>query len=294
VFRANLTILGERIQAAGAELVLMTPNLVAPEEKKRSIMRLREFAQIVREVGKALGARVADCAQRHETMLANDRDRWVTLMSDQIHPNMRGHKLFAEEVTYAITGRRVALEELPPLSPALPRMNEALGSRRPVKVVAMKPYHDLIGPALRRLHPAAEVRVTAWDPANKSLQTLNDEARKVGFWSLRGKQNPEHPDLIIIAVPAAASAENDEQFYRNYTAVLNWSLDVGASSQVPRWDCLVILPEVAQPGLAEAKHARAHNVVAGQDIPVVKRAMWDLRSADQVLLDALRAFQHPQ
>jgi acyl-CoA thioesterase-1 len=281
-FRANLRLIAQRALQHGAEVILMTPNLVAPGETARPLARVAAYAQITREVGRELRVPVSDMFHAFESVQATDRRAWIRLMSDGIHPNMRGHKLIAEEVTRTLTGQRGSLAELPRLQPGLPWLRARLQAREPVRVIAMKPYDVLIGPAMRRIFPDARIEVTAWDPGGKSLGEIEAQAKALGWAKYRAQPELPKPDLYVVAVPAEARAASEEQFFHSYTWAINWSLSFGG----PGWDCLVILPSVAQPGQdpsQRAAEALALDVVLGQDLPWLQRAPGDPRPAADVL-----------
>src|SRR5690606_11071021 len=109
-----------------------------------------------------------------------DRDPagWRLLMSDEIHPNMDGHKRIAESLARAITGRPIDLSAVPPPTPALPRTGDRLARGEVVRVLAMPPVADWIGPALQAVSPGARVEVTRWETAGKTLGELEADARQ--------------------------------------------------------------------------------------------------------------------
>jgi hypothetical protein len=89
-------------------------------------------------------------------------------------------------------------------------------------------------------------------------------------------------------VPAAARAANDEEFYRSYAWILNWS----QSFNPPRWDCLAILPSVSQPELDQPQRAAAllaHQVILDKDLPVIVRTPGDNTSLARLLTRQLRS-----
>jgi len=163
----------------------------------------------------------------------------------------------------------------------------------PVRVLAMKPYDTMIGPALQRISPGARVQVTAWDVAGKSLGEIEASAKEQGWFRFYRTQGGEKPDLVIVAVPATALAEGDEQFYRHYTWTLNYALSFGPSE----WDLFAVLPSVAQPELGAAGRAAeelAQRVIAGQDIGWLGRKPNDRTPAAELLVEWLKAQTAPQ
>jgi lysophospholipase L1-like esterase len=286
VFRANLGEIVDRARRAGAEVILLTPTLVSPGDPSRPLEKVSDFAQITREVGRALHVPVTDTFRAFQSIQAVDHRAWIGLMSDTIHPNMRGHKVLAEEALFTLTGRRVFLGELPALQPGLPRLLARLQAKQPVRVVATKPYDTLIAPALRRLYPNARVEVTAWDPAGRSLADIEEQAKAMGWLKYRDRPTIPRPDLFLVAVPAAALASSEDQYFHAYTWIMNWSLSFGP----PGWDCLVLLPSVAEPEQDQAQQAAeklALEVVRGQDLPWLRRAPGDSQPAEELLSQKL-------
>ena len=67
---------------------------------------------------------------------------------------------------------------------------------------------------------------------------------------------------------------------------MNWSL----SFNPPNWDCLVILPSVAQPDQDQAQRAAvslAREVIRGQDLPSLQRTPGDARPTTELLGEEL-------
>ena len=281
-FRVNLAEIVRRSRDRGAEVILMTPNSIYPDDPRRPPSKVVQYVEIIRQVGRELSVPIADCFRAYEDIRDIDRRAWVQLMSDTLHPNMRGHKLFAEEVAWTLSGRRVSLEDLPLLQPGLPRTISRLQGQQRVNVIAMKPYDSLIASALQRVVPGIQLRVTAWDPDQKSLAAIEEKAKEIGWWRFRNDAQAEAPDLVVVAVPTGAMAPSEEEFYRSYTWILNWSLSFGK----PGWDCIAVLPSVATPELAPAQRIaenRALEVIQGQDIPWLRRGTNDATPAAELL-----------
>ena len=292
-FRANLRQIVQRSRQVGAEVILMTPNFVGAGDPVRLPAKVAAYAQITRDVGRELDVPVTDTFRAFEAVQAKDHRAWIGMMSDAIHPNMRGHKLLAEEVVSTLTGRRVSLAELPRLEPGLPRILARLQAKRPVRIVAMKPYDTLIQPALRRLFPDAQIKVSSWDPTGKSLADIEAQAKSLGWQKYRAQPALPPPDLFVVAVPAEAQAASDEQFFHDYTWTINWSL----SFNEPGWNCLVILPSVAHPDQDPTQRAAenlALDVIRGQDVPWLQRSPGDQTSAAELLNREMAALLEPR
>ena len=271
--RGNLVQMIQQCREVGAEVILCTPNSIYPEDQYRTVGKLQQYAQIVREVGRAEKLPVADCYRTYERIRARDRRAWMLLMSDVIHPNMSGHKVIAQEIARVISGQQVSVADVPPPLPSIPRTLRRLADNEPLKIIAMPPYDELITPALCRLNPAAQTQVTSWPVCGESLPDI--EARAKGI-------RDQHPDLVVIAVPAEATAESEEQFIRSYSWVLSWSLDSGPGT----WDCIAILPSVGKPDLSPEQRAAdclAREIVRGQDIGIIERGRGDRGTAAEIL-----------
>ena len=271
VFRANLRTIVDRCRASGAAVVLCTPNSVYPNPT-RPTERLAQFAQIVRDVAEAMSVRLADCYAAYEAIRRKDVTEWRLLMSETIHPSMNGHKVFAEVIAEGISGRAVSLADVEPPADALRFTLDRLGSKQPLEVIAMPPFDRIVPDALRGLFPAAEIRVTPWPVEGQSLAAIEAWAR-----GIRNKK----PHLVVVAVPADRTAEDEETFMRLYNWVLNWSVDFGLA----RWDLMPILPSVAGPltGDEGRREALARRMVMGMDTRFVERAAGDARPPEEIV-----------
>ena len=290
-YEANLRTMVGKCRAINAEVVLCTPNWVAADNGSRSLAKLSAYADLMRKVAAELAVPLTDCFAAYEAVHARDEHEWTTLMSDDIHPNMRGHKLFAEGIAETITGRQVSLADVGPL-PGLPHVRAKLQANQPLRIVAMPPYDELIGPALRALYPQAQLEIVKWETAGQTVAQIEAQAKAQGWMAFN--QHPElpKPDLVIFAVPPSATAPSFESYYRSTTWVLNWSLSFG----VAQWDAFAVLPEVAQPQLTADEKERAAwalEVVTGQDIPYLVRPEGSQAEAAVLLTDWLRGQLEP-
>jgi len=280
VFKKNLREMIARCRAAGAEVLLCTQNSVM-ETPQRPRARLAEFTQAIRDVAKDEALPVADCFAAFESVHAADAAEWNLLLSDTIHPNMAGHKLFAETLAQAITGQTVSLREVGPPTPVLPHIFAKLKTAQPVNVLAMPPYDEVIAPALQRLYPAAVVKVTPWPVAGQTLVQMEASARKVRSMK---------PDLVLIALPAELPLKDQAQFHHDYSWIMNWSLSFGPQ----QWDVVVALPSVAKPALTpeESRHeAFARRLIEAQDLSMITRRSGDHSLPFKILCDWLAHHQ---
>jgi lysophospholipase L1-like esterase len=278
-YRANLDEIVNRCRAVGAEVLLCTPNDVI-STADRPVERLRTYCDEVRACGRRLGVPVCDVYADLESQRERDPLAWRLEMSDEIHPNMNGHRRIAEVLARAITGEAASLADVPLPSPALPTVAARLKAGQPIRVLAMPPMDDLFPPALLAEAPGADLEITAWPTAGKTLPELEQDAKT--------RVRPLAPDLVVLAVPREAKANTQESFISSYTWIMNWSLSFGES----RWDCVVVHPSVfaAEPS-STPEDDLIRRLVRAQDLPLIDRRPGDDRTAAEIL----RAWfhQHP-
>jgi lysophospholipase L1-like esterase/dienelactone hydrolase len=270
-FAANLRTIAMKCQDAGAAVVLCTPNSVY-ENSARPNAKLAELSERVKLLAKEHSLPVTDCFAKYREWRMTDETDWMLQMSDEIHPNMHGHKRFAELIAETITGRRIELDNVPPLASALHHTIARLEAGKSVHLVAMPPYDALMAATLRERYPKAEIRVTAWPTEGKSVSELSQWAK--GIRDLK-------PDLVVPAVPAAATAADEGSFIRDYEWVLNWSFPFAGSA----WDVVPVLPgmDVRLEPAQEMNAALAQHIVLGKDRRFVERVLGDERSAAAIL-----------
>lgn len=271
-FRKNLKEISARCRQAGAEVLLCTQNSVM-ETAARPGSRLAEFTQAIREVGRDEALDVVDCFAVYEEVRTRDALEWTLLHSDEIHPNMDGHKVFASAIAQSISGKEISLRDVGPPQPGLQHTLALLKEGRPVKVLAMPPYDQLVGPALMKLYPEAKITTTLWPTEGQTLAQIETAAKKVRAMAM---------DLVLIAVPASAAASGPEDFHRHYAWIMNWSLSFGPQ----QWDVLVLPPSTAKPELTaeERRHEDfARRLIVAQDLNMIARAQGDARPLPDLL-----------
>ena len=274
-FGKNLETLIARCREANVQVVLCTPNAVITTGG-RPVEKLVRYCEKIRETGRTLKVPVCDQFAAGEAFRARDAWAWRLTLSDEIHPNMDGHKLMAKELCDTITNKKVSLADAGPPQHFLTRTNELLKQGKPVKVLAMPPFDALVGPALKRLHPQATIEVTSWPTEGKSLVELEQAANKI--------VRPLKPDLVILAVPATAAATNDEQFVRSYSWIMNWSLSFGHQE----WDCVVVHPSVVTPDADVPRGDLIRQLVHAQDLLLIDRLKEDRSSAESLFNNAVK------
>ena len=281
-FKKNLKEITARCRQEGAEVLLCTQDSVM-ETAARPGQKLAEFTQAIREVGKDEGVGVVDCFAHFEAVRAKDVFAWTLLHSDEIHPNMDGHKVFATAIAQSISGKAISLKDAGPPQPALRRAHALLEAGKPVKVLAMPPYDRLIAPALTQLYPDAKVTVTAWPTEGQSLSQIRQAAAKVRTMGM---------NLIVIAVPASAGAPTPEEFHQHYAWIMNLSLSFGPQ----QWDVVAIPPSTAGPLQTpeEQRHEDfARRLIGAQDLNVIAREPGDAAATPDLLLTWLKEQLRP-
>ena len=257
-YRKNLVTIVGRCRKIGAEVVLATPNNVI-DTPRRPTDRLVEYCDVVRAVGRELKVPVCDCYRGYDAMRHHDRRGWRLLMSDQIHPNMDGHRRIARQLARTVTGRRVSLADVHPIEPAIPRTLSLLKAGRPIRVLA-------------KLKPGAQVEVTRWPVAGQSLKTIEQEAAK--------RVRSMKPDLVLVAVPRNADAASEEEFINAFSWIMNHSL----SFSYQEWDCVMIHPSVGDPDGSEAGRDRlVRRLVRAQDLHLVDRPVGSRADSVKIL-----------
>jgi len=274
-YQKNLVTIIRKCRAVGAELVLCTPNNVI-DTSSRPTEKLLEYCQVVRQVARDQDVALWDCYNAFEQLRTRDAFAWRMLMSDEIHPNMDGHKRIAEGMARRITGRAVSLANVPPPADAAANTVVHVRQKQPIKVMAMSPLDRMIGPIMQRLAPESTLAIVPWPTEGKSLPELEEEAR-VQVRALK-------PDLVLLAIPRAAEAETLEAYVKSYAWVMNWSLHFSTN----QWDCIVIHPSVLEPGqAADSFDQLVRQLVEAQDLSLVDRGKRDNRSAEKIIQDWL-------
>jgi len=275
-YQGNLQKIIERCRTAGAEVLLCTPNNII-DTASRPTHRLEEYCDLLREVGRQQRVPVCDCYRELQHLRDRDALGWRLLMSDEIHPNMDGHKRMAEALVGVITGRSVSLAEVPPPAPAVPRTLALIEDHKPVKILAVPPLDQWIGRALRQAAPDAMLEITTWPAAQLTLAQLQADAKN--------RVRPLKPDLVLLTIPGSASSASEDSFLREHTGLLNSSLSFGKDA----WDCLVVHPAVidAEALLAPTQQL-LRQLVRAQDLTMLDRRREDSRSGEEILAEFLR------
>jgi lysophospholipase L1-like esterase len=274
-YRANLSKIIDQCQGAGAEVLLCTPNNVITTSG-RPTEKLVTYCDAIRTAGKDRGIPVCDTYAAFEALRSEDALAWRLLMSDEIHPNMDGHKRIAEIIAKSISGKEVSLADVPPPTPVLVKTKQRVKDKKPVKVLAMQPLDASIGAALKEATGGTQFEVIPWPIEGKTLTDIEKDAQ-VRVRALK-------PDLVVIAVPRKATADSPEQLIHSYAWIMNWSLSFGTAE----WDCVVIHPSVIEPDKTGEQDDLVRQLVRAQDLTLIDRAKDDRRPLNAILLEALK------
>jgi lysophospholipase L1-like esterase len=276
-YRANLETIIDRCHAAGADVLLCTPNDVITTTG-RPTEKLVQYCDVIRDVGRTRKVPVCDCYNDMEALRGVDALAWRLLLSDEIHPNMDGHQRMAEALVRSITGQHVSLADVPPPAPAIPRTLSRLAAKETIKVLAMPPLDTLIGPVLKDDYPDAVLDITTWPTADKTLAELDRDAKE--------RVREFRPDLVLVSVPRSARFDSQESFISSYTWIMNWSLSFGAQE----WDCVAVHPSVVDPDHPDAEEDQLiRHLVRAQDLTLIDRDSQDERPAAELLGDWFRS-----
>ncbi len=262
-YRANLATIITRCREAGAEVLLCTPNGVV-NTAGRPVPKLVEFCDAMKQVGREQQAPVCDVYSAYERIYAVDPLAWRLLFSDQIHPNMDGHRRNALEIAGTISGRDASLDAITPSRPAITKTLARLKAGEPVRVVAMAPYDALIGKALLAVDPQAKVDVRPWSVAGKTLAEIEESAKEI-------RKNPAI-DLVLVAVPLAVTpdaAPTEPQIW-SFSWILNHSLAFGKQE----WDVVVVAPSITGSKLTANSATReefTRQMARAQDLTLIAR-----------------------
>ncbi|MCA9039741.1 MAG: SGNH/GDSL hydrolase family protein [Planctomycetaceae bacterium] len=275
-FEANLKTMIEQIKATGSLVLLCTPNSVF-DSTGRPVNKLEQYVTRIRTIAEREKIPLADCYAAYEKQRQEDEWNWVMWMSDDIHPNMGGHKRIAETIVERISGQPISLEDVPPLLPHLPHTIAKLRAGKPVQFVAMPPYDVLVEKLVRHNFPQAKLNIEPWPVANLSLKEIELSADRI---------RAVKPDWVIINLPREILPSQNADELRHLSWILNKSLSFGQSE----WDCLVMSPDLTRSASTNEEKQRGeilHQFVRNQDLPLLTRSTFD--SGEQI--DSFKLFQ---
>ncbi len=255
-YEKNLRDITQQCLAAGAAVILCSANSVY-ENPTRPNAKLAAYANRVQKIASELKLPYVDFFQDWSDLDKKDHTAWMLLMSETIHPNLNGHKRFAELITQSLSGKKISLADIDSSPNPLQNTLRLLHANQPVKLVAMPPYNQLVPAALKKRFPQAKIEVTSWPAANQSLAQI----RK---WSL--KIRAMSPTLVIIDLPAPALSQgNDSDFIRDYQWILNNSFHFGKR----QWDVIALSPD--KKVLTPQRRLLTRQLIIGKDLAPLKR-----------------------
>lgn len=274
MFRANLLEIASRCQAQRCKVVLCTPNAVITTSG-RPTEKVEQYCDIIRSVAQEKSLPLCDQYAAQTEIRKKDAWTFRLLLSDEIHPNLTGHKRMAEELVRVISGKTISLDDLPADPTPLDFVDARVRAGKPIRIAVMPPFQSIVIAELKRRHPAATVEVLEWPSGEQTLAMIEQFVRdKIRGWK---------PDLVVLAIPRSAygtsSAVEQEPFVRSYTWVMNWSLSYGQKE----WDCLVIHPSVVTADRPDARDPLVRKLVAAQDLQLIDREAGDPNSFEQLL-----------
>ncbi|MCB1235883.1 MAG: SGNH/GDSL hydrolase family protein [Verrucomicrobiae bacterium] len=290
-YAANLRRIAENCREAGAAVVFCTPNSVT-ENPQRPNARLAEFAAAMRRTGGDLGWPVADAFADWEALRRRDFREWTLSMSETIHPNLNGHRRFAELIASELAGKPVMLtdEDAGFARDRLSRTRARLEAGKPVKIVAMPPFDRLFAGEIRERFPDARLEVTPWPWSGAGpVQTGGDGWVAGGRAAAKGfarEIRERHPDLVVVAPPASVNAGADEALF---VADAQWMLNLAFPFGREEWEVVAVLPEVAEPdpSFDPIRREILKRMMLGKDVNPLTRGEGDRRPAADLIRDTV-------
>lgn len=270
-YRKNLLAIVDQCHSAGSAVILCTPNAVITTEN-RPVETLGKYCNVVREVAAEKGVPLCDIYAHLLSLRDADYKAWKATLSDEIHPNMAGHKIIAEQIAKTISGRSTSLNEIPPPALSMEKTFALLRGGKPVRIIAMPPFDKLIDDSLRSVFPDAELNIESWPTMGLSMYQLRKDASH--------RIRTQKPDLVLVATPGNAVAKDREEFFHEQTWIVNYALSFGKQE----WDLVVIHPSVAAPDseVSERDHW-IRSITRAQDLNLLDRPANDTRSAGEIL-----------
>jgi lysophospholipase L1-like esterase/pimeloyl-ACP methyl ester carboxylesterase len=257
-FHDGLQTLVQRCREHQMLPVLCTPNAVL-ETSGRPIAKLEEYCRVIRETATELSVPLCDQYTAGRQLQTRAPHTWRESLSDEIHPNLDGHRRMAETLCQRLTGVDVSLQSNGPLPPLLPRTQARLAASSPVKVLVMEPLRPLLERAAADAGIADRLEISNWNISGLSLPQLEADAKQ--------RVRAAKPDLVLLTVPMPLAVEDEEQRLRSLSWLFNWSLDFGRNG----WDCVVVHPQSLQPQteFPAADIELLERMVRHQDLPLV-------------------------
>ncbi len=276
-YRENLRSIINQCREAGAEVLLCTPNAVITTSG-RPAEKLVKYCEVVREVGREMQVPVCDNYQKLTALRDQNALTWRLMMSDEIHPNMAGHKKMAELIAESITGKKVSLADVASPALAIPRTKSRLEKKQPIRIIAMEPLDEMIQSAMKKIAPEAQLVVTSWKVEGKTYSQIEADAKAM----IRAQK----PDLVLLAIPRTAKTDSQEDFIHSSIWTMNYALHFGTGG----WDCVVFHPDVFDASHPQPESDQlTRRLVLGQDLTLVDRKPGQTASAEEILQQWLQS-----
>ena len=275
-YEANLITIIKKCRNVGSEVLLCTPNNVISTAGRPSEVLIK-YCDVVRKVAKEKSVPLCDCYRQMDLLRKKNEQAWRFLLSDEIHPNMDGHKMMAQMIAKSITSQIVSLDDVGPPLPILPRTKSLLQANKPIKIIAMAPLDKLIRQAFHEVAPTAKLEIIAWPVQGKTLKQIHTDSKRI--------VRPQKPDLVLIAIPPTAMKGTLAENFHDYSWTMNYSLNFGK----PTWDCVIVHPTVLTSKIVEAKQNDfVRNVVRAQDLSLIDRKNDQKQSAQEIVTEWLK------
>ncbi len=275
-YEANLKTIIQKCRKVGAEVLLCTPNNVVSTAGRPSEVLIK-YCDVVRKVAREKNVSLCDCYQQMDLLRKKNEQEWRFLLSDEIHPNMSGHRTMAQMIVKSITGQAVSLADVGPPQPIFLRTQSLIQANQPIKIIAMPPLDKLIRQAFQEIAPKAKLEIIVWPVQGKSLKQIHADSKRI--------VRPQKPDLVLIAIPRAAMQGTLAENFHDYSWTMNYSLNFGK----PTWDCVIVHPAVFTSEYANAKQNDfVRKVVRAQDLSLIDRNENQKESAQEMVTDWLK------
>ncbi len=255
-YEKNLRSIARQCLDTGAAVMLCNPNSVY-ENPTRPNAKLAAYSDRVRTVARDLKVPLVDFFKDWSELHRQNPSAWMLLMSETIHPNLNGHKRFAELITRTLSGKQVSLTDVEAAPASLQNTRRLLRDGQTIKLLAMPPYDKVIPATLKKGFPNARIKVTPWPVQNQNLAQIKKWSQKIRKLS---------PDLVVVNVPANALALPSEiDFIRDYGWILNNSFHFGKR----QWDVLAFLP--VKSTVPAQRLYQARQIIIGKDLTPLAR-----------------------
>jgi lysophospholipase L1-like esterase len=272
LYRKDMAEIVRRCRAANAEVILCTPNAV-DESPERPVAEVAAVAEAARALALELKVPLCDVHASFVRLRSEEPAAWRFSMSDEIHPNLRGHRRIAGALLRAITGRDAAsADEAEPDDP-LRLTREKLESGRALRVLAMPPADRIVAAALKEAMPGALVEVTSWPVDGLDARALaKDAAHRVRAFS---------PDLVVLCPPRDAGGVGTAEGIRDQLWIAYNSMSRG----LREWDVVRVHPDVFEPvelSIGDLAGEAIKSLSSAQDVALVEREPGDAREGEAV------------